>query len=226
MSKNFYNLIILMSITKGICSSPTEDDLTLRQPTQTVQNTLQKGELTMFDEICAFLTTNRVHYQTVEHTESTSSAMLVEILSRSTGYPIDLGQGAKSMLTVASAADKTSTSEIYTLVVLPGDESLDLKALAALLGTSAKKTKLASPKEVEELTGCAVGTVPPFTLFPNKEIALWVDQSLIHKNRNRDIFFTPGCLNKSVFLKPTDFLNITQARLVDVIKKAAIASMK
>lgn len=106
----------------------------------------------------------------------------------------------------------SQTSNSYNLVVLPGNETLDLKKLASVLGV--KKVKLAPIEKVEEMTSCIVGTVPPFPFFPN--IDMMVDQSLVE--RNSEIFFTPGHADRFIFLKVEDYPRIVSPRLVNVIK--------
>lgn len=229
----FKSLTVAMFLINTISAGYSTDDRQITDMTDKVETAQVRcsrvltGEVGMFDAINALLIQSDIPYRVVEHKELSSSSMLVDMLSEELRQRVTLSQGAKAMLTVSPSADSEQSAEVYTLVILPGDESLDFKELSQLLGVSAKKTKLAFPDKVEEMTGCKVGTVPPVALFPNSNIALWVDNSLVNKNQNREIFFTPGRLDRSVFLKVEDYLKFARPnRLVDVIKKVAVNGLR
>ena len=51
------------------------------------------------------------------------------------------------------------------LAILPGDQRLDFRLLAAALGWP--KLSLASPEEATRETGCVIGAIPPFSFSPS-----------------------------------------------------------
>lgn len=164
--------------------------------------------MSVFDQITETLSQNGLEFRVVEHEEESRSNSIVEILKRKLDEEVSLHQGAKSMITVFSSSGVDS----YNLVVLPGDKTIDWKKLAGVLGV--KKIKLAPLEKVEEMTRCVAGTVPPFPIFPG--INFVVDESLLENNST--IFFTPGRLDRSIFLNIHDYMRILSPRLVNVIK--------
>lgn len=166
----------------------------------------------MFDKIVTYLNQENIEHKVIEHEAETESAKIIEILSRELGEEITLSKAAKSLLILSSSQSQDS----YNLVVLPGDETIDFKLLAQILGI--KKVKLAPLDKIEEVTTCKVGTVPPFPLFPNPNIPFMVDHSLVSKNRGGYIFLTPGRPDRSILLKIEDYIRIVSPRLVNVIK--------
>ena len=170
----------------------------------------------VFERIVACLTENEAEFRVIEHEAETRSNSIIDILTRNLGQEIDLSKAAKAMITLSSFPSNQG-KEVYNLVVLPGNEILDLKLLSSVLGM--KKTRLAPIEKIEEITTCKVGAVPPFSFFPDTSITLMVDTSLVDKNKDGGIFFTPGRADRSIFLKTDDYLRITRPQLVNVIKR-------
>ena len=75
---------------------------------------------------------------------------------------------------------------------------------------------LASPAEVDELTGCVFGAIPPFSFHP--KLKLVADPLLFE--RFDEIAFNAGMLDKSVILKTADYLRIAQPELVNFRRTA------
>jgi Cys-tRNA(Pro) deacylase len=79
---------------------------------------------------------------------------------------VEIGQIAKSILFIADGKP--------VLVIISGDERVDMKALKKSLG--AKKLKFAGEKDVTEHTGFGVGAVSPVGL--PSEVRIFLDRSL------------------------------------------------
>src|SRR5256885_15197913 len=77
------------------------------------------------------------------------------------------------------------------LAVLPGDRKLDFKRLAQAVGV--RKATLASPEEAQAATGCAMGSVPPFSFKP--QVRLVVGPALVEPFG--EIPFHAGRLDRS-----------------------------
>ena len=76
-----------------------------------------------------------------------------------------LSQAAKCIVLMVKVGKKVTR---YVLGVVPGDSRIDLNAVKTLLdGTY---VAFASPDVAERLTGCATGTVLPFTFTPELEL--------------------------------------------------------
>jgi len=102
----------------------------------------------------------------------------------------------------------------HIFAVIPGDAELDLKKLAQAAG--AKKTELASLKEVEPLTGyirggvTVMGAKKPFPAYADETIELF-DQ----------ISISAGQRGLQLLLTPADYLRAANATLTDLTKDVA-----
>ena len=79
----------------------------------------------------------------------------------------------------------------------PGDKKLDLKHIARLEGV--KKVSLAKPEEVLEVTGCEIGSVPPFGF--QKTLKTYMDRDVL---KNKWVNFNIGLHTKSARMKAAD----------------------
>lgn len=214
MFKNSTILVLLIGVMMNADAVTISEDRPTKNEEET-QRAMHGGyaeeDMSVFDKIVQCLEEGHAEFRVIEHEAENRSNNIVEILTQKLGEEVSLSQGAKAMITLSTLHNSQSGNS-YNLVVLPGNETLDLKKLASVLGV--KKVRLAPIEKVEEMTTCIVGTVPPFAFFPN--IGLMVDQSLIE--RNSEIFFTPGRSDRSIFLKVEDYLRIISPRLVNVIK--------
>ncbi|MDR2330768.1 MAG: YbaK/prolyl-tRNA synthetase associated domain-containing protein [Comamonas sp.] len=119
------------------------------------------------------------------------------------------GQGAKAMLC------KTRNAEHWVLAVLPGDQKLDFRLLAAALGLP--KMTMASAEEATERTGCVIGAIPPFS--PGPQVALVVDPDLVE--RHAEIAFNAGRLDRSMVLNAQDYVRVAKPTLHRISAPAA-----
>jgi len=71
-----------------------------------------------------------------------------------------LGQGAKALVCKV----KGNGVNQHVLAILSADQQADLSLLASHIG--GLRASLASPAEVDELTGCVFGAIPPFSFHP------------------------------------------------------------
>ncbi len=92
--------------------------------------------------------------------------------------------------------------------MLAADQQADLSRIAEHVG--GLKASLASPAEVEQLTACVFGAIPPFSFHPS--LRLIADPLLF--TRFDEIAFNAGRLEKSVILNTEDYLRIAQPELV------------
>ena len=96
------------------------------------------------------------------------------------------------------------------LVIIPANKQLDLKKLAKVVG--AKKVKMVSHNEAEELTGLQVGGISPLALL-NKGFLMYIDQSVRDQNQ---IYISSGQRGTQIILAGKDLLRLTKAKPVDV----------
>jgi Cys-tRNA(Pro)/Cys-tRNA(Cys) deacylase len=95
------------------------------------------------------------------------------------------------------------------LVLVPADRHLDLKKLAAAV--SAKKLKMATHREAEELTGLQVGGISALALL-NKGFSVYIDQAA---RAQESIYVSAGKRGINLKVKTADLLKVINARPVD-----------
>ncbi|MRT56767.1 YbaK/prolyl-tRNA synthetase associated domain-containing protein [Enterobacteriaceae bacterium RIT693] len=117
----------------------------------------------------------------------------------------ELGQGAKALVCKV----KGNGVKLHVLAILAADKQADLSQLAQQLG--GLKASLASPAEVDELTRCVFGAIPPFSF--HAQLRLVADPSIFE--RFSEIAFNAGLLEKSVVMDTQDYLRIARPELVD-----------
>jgi len=106
--------------------------------------------------------------------------------------------------------DKTNGE--FFLCVVSGHKRLDLKALKAL--RSSKNLSLAAPEDVLRVTGCKVGTVPPFpALLGLKGYATVLEKS--------HVVFSAASHYKSIRMKSKEWRRVARME-VRVIQKVRI----
>ena len=104
----------------------------------------------------------------------------------------------------------------HLFAVIPGDAELDLKKLAH--AASAKKTELASLKEVEPLTGYIRGGVT--VMASRKPFPAYADETIeLHDL----ISVSAGQRGLQVLLSPADYLRATEAKLADLTRSGSPA---
>ncbi|MFU0966940.1 YbaK/prolyl-tRNA synthetase associated domain-containing protein [Kluyvera ascorbata] len=121
-----------------------------------------------------------------------------------------LGQGAKALVCKV----KGNGVNQHVLAILPADQQANLAQLAQHIG--GLKASLASPAEVDALTGCVFGAIPPFSF--HSALRLVADPLLF--DRFAEIAFNAGSLETSVILNTEDYLRIAQPELVAFHRQA------
>jgi Ala-tRNA(Pro) deacylase len=97
----------------------------------------------------------------------------------------------------------------HLLAILSGSRKLDFGAVANLF--EARKCGFASPATAEQLTGCVMGSVPPFSLNP--ELAIVADEDLV---TNETLYFNAGRLDRSMELDTKDWLAVARPRVARI----------
>lgn len=96
------------------------------------------------------------------------------------------------------------------LAVIPGPSSVDLKALATLLGE--KKVHLPTEREAEQLTGLQAGGISPLALI-NKGFQIVVDAAA---QNHAEIHVSGGQRGLNIRLPVSDLVKLTNARLAAI----------
>lgn len=115
-----------------------------------------------------------------------------------------LGQGAKALV----CKIKGNGVNQHVLAILAADQQADLVKIATHIG--GLRASLASPAEVDTLTGCVFGAIPPFSF--HSALKLVADPLLFE--RFDEIAFNAGRLDKSIILNAQDYLRIARPELI------------
>jgi Ala-tRNA(Pro) deacylase len=146
----------------------------------------------VFDRVCSFLNTRAIPFDVLRHAPVFTSEEAAAVR----GTP--LASGAKAL--VCKADDR------FIMIVLPADRKLASKAVRKNEGI--KSLRFASKEEVQELTGLAPGSIPPFgSLF---SLPTLCDERLADQSR---INFNAGDHSISISMTYADYLSAEQPKL-------------
>ena len=98
------------------------------------------------------------------------------------------------------------------LVMLPANRHLDLKKLAKAV--NAKKLKMATYSQAEQMTGLQVGGISPLALL-NRGFAIYIDKST---NEKEWIVISAGKRGLQLKITVNALIEITRARIVDAAR--------
>jgi len=98
--------------------------------------------------------------------------------------------------------------------VVSGHRRVDVKKLKTLLGE--KDVALANPERVLHVTGCTVGSVPPFGNLFSPPLPMYVDQEVLTRER---IVFSAGSHYHSIRMRPEDWVKLVNPVATDLRMK-------
>ena len=169
-------------------------------------NEMEKGSDT-HQRLLDLLSLEGARYRVVSHEAVGKCEAVSEI--RGTA----LGQGAKALVCKV----KGNGVNQHVLAILPADQQADLGQLASYLG--GLRASLASPAEVDALTGCVFGAIPPFSFHP--QLKLVADPLLFERYRE-----TPVCSRSrsfSILMIICALLNLSRWHFIAHRKHSATA---
>ncbi len=111
--------------------------------------------------------------------------------------------------TLVASVARSSRPELVVGVV-PVDGQLDLKALAAAVGS--KRADMAPPGDVERSTGYVLGGVSP--LGQRRKLSTVIDASLIE---HATVFVSAGRRGLEIELSPIDLVNVSSAMVAPIV---------
>ncbi|MBI1277946.1 MAG: YbaK/prolyl-tRNA synthetase associated domain-containing protein [Anaerolineaceae bacterium] len=160
------------------------------------------SEYETYSRLISYLDENSVPYRLIDH----EAEGRTEIVSAMRGNQVS--QAAKCIILMIKIGKKVTR---YVLAVVPGNARVDMNAVKALLGGT--YAAFASKEIAERLAGSVAGTVLPFAFDP--ELELMVDPSLLE---NDEIYFNAARLDRSMFLKTSDYVNLVKPRLEHIVQ--------
>jgi Ala-tRNA(Pro) deacylase len=160
--------------------------------------------ISIHEQLRSLLTREGAVYRVVEH----ESEGRTEYIARIRGNRVE--QAIKSIVVMIRFG---KNEPCFALANVPGDCRVDLKAIRDLFGGS--QAAFAPREKAEELTGCVVGSISPFSF--NDQLEVLADPLI---QENEEVVFNAGRLDRSVFMKCADYFRIAKPRLVKIAIRA------
>src|SRR5215216_4826700 len=142
-------------------------------------------------------------YRVIEHEPEGRT----EIIAKIRGNRIE--QSIKSMVLQVRLTRKEN---IYCLANVPGDCRVDFESVKRYF--HADSVAFAQREKAQELTGCAIGAIPPFSF--NDQLLLLADPLI---RQNDEVVFNAGRLDRSIMMKLSDYLRIANPQLVAIAQR-------
>ena len=141
----------------------------------------------VFEKIKNALAMEKMEFEVLEHKPVYTSKEAAEV--RGT----QLKQGTKALI--------LRTDEGFMQAVVSGAKEIDIDKLQKM--TLFKKLELADAKEIRNVTGCNIGSVPPFGNFFGLKV--YFDKSVVE---NDIVAFNAGSHTRSIKMKARDLVQI------------------
>ena len=156
--------------------------------------------LDIHEQLRALLDKENASYRVLEH----EAEGRTELITRIRGNRIE--QAIKSMVVQVRMSKKEN---LYYLANVPGDCRVDFDAIKAHF--NAASIGMAPREKAEALTGCVIGSIPPFSF--NEKLGLLADPMI---KENDEVVFNAGSLEKSIFMKMEDYFRIANPKVVSI----------
>lgn len=119
----------------------------------------------------------------------------------------------KSILVARRRAEEDRRADKLFLFAIPADQRLDFAKVARLLQTSRANIHLATPEQLEERTGFAIGAIPPFGM--PRSVPIYLDRSLVGQ---REIWTGTGKSTESMRLTIEELRQLSTFSVAAVIQ--------
>jgi len=139
-------------------------------------------------------------YRVIEH----EAEGRTEVIAKIRGNRIE--QSIKSIVLQVRLSKKEN---IYCLANVPGDCRIDFKGVKDHFNASS--AAFAKPEKAQELTGCVIGAIPPFSF--NDQLQVLADPLI---KENDEVVFNAGRLDRSIMMNIDDYLRIAEPVLARI----------
>ena len=154
-------------------------------------------------QLCDLLDREGAIYRIIEHEPEGHT----EIIAKIRGNRIE--QSVKSIVVQVRLNRKEN---IYCLANVPGDCRIDFAGIKQHF--QADSVAFASREKAQELTGCVIGAIPPFSF--NDQLQVLADPLI---QENEEVVFNAGRLDRSIFMKLDDYIRIARPQLVPIAQR-------
>src|SRR5215216_5182144 len=143
-------------------------------------------------------------YRVIEHEPEGRT----EVIAKIRGNRIE-----QSIQSIVLQVRLSRKENIYCLANIPGDCRVNFDGVRKYF--NADSVAFAKREKAQELTGCVIGAIPPFSLS---------DQSILLADpliqQNEEVVFNAGRLDRSIMMKLSDYIRIAKPQLVSIAQRA------
>src|SRR6266487_5803969 len=155
------------------------------------------------EQLRALLDREGATYRVIEHEPEGRT----EVIAKIRGNRIE--QSIKSMVLQVRLTRKEN---ICCLANVPGDCRVDFDGVKNFF--HADSVAFAQREKAQELTGCVIGSIPPFSF--NEQLQLLADPLI---QQNEEVVFNAGRLDRSIMMKLSDYIRIAKPQLVAIAQR-------
>ena len=148
-------------------------------------------------------------YHVIEHEPEGRT----EVIARIRGNKIE--QSIKSIVVQVRLNRKDN---LYCLANVPGNCRIDFDGIKNHF--QADSVAFASRDKAQELTGCMIGAIPPFSF--NDQLQVLADPLI---RQNEEVVFNAGRLDRSILMKLEDYLRIAKPQMAKIALRERFVSM-
>ncbi len=152
------------------------------------------------EQLCALLDQEGALYRVIEHEAEGRTELIAQIR----GNRIE--QSIKSIVVQVRLSRKEN---VYCLANVPGHCRVDLDAIKDHF--NADSIGIAQREKAQALTGCVVGSIPPFSF--TDQLTVLADPLI---QENAEVVFNAGRLDRSIFMNLADYICIASPQLVKI----------
>ena len=151
-------------------------------------------------QLCDLLDQEGATYRVIEHEPEGRTEMIAKIRGNR------IQQSIKSIVVQVRINRKEN---IYCLANVPGDCRIDFDGIRNYF--NADSVAFASREKAQELTGCVIGAIPPFSFSDQFQV---LADPLIQENE--EVVFNAGRLDRSIFMKLDDYIRIAKPQITQI----------
>ena len=151
-------------------------------------------------QLCDLLDREGAVYRVVEHEHEGRTEMIAKIR----GNRIE-----QSIKSIVVQVRLNRTENIYCLANVPGDCRIDFDGIKRHF--NADSVAFAARDKAQELTGCVIGAIPPFSF--NDQLQVLADPLI---RQNEEVVFNAGRLDRSIFMKLEDYIRIAKPQMAQI----------
>ena len=154
-------------------------------------------------QLCDLLDQQGASFRVIEHEPEGRT----EIIAKIRGNKIE--QSIKSIVVQVRLNRKEN---LYCLANVPGGCRIDFDGIKRHFG--ADSVAFASREKAQELTGCVIGAIPPFSFSDQLQV---LADPLIQENE--DVVFNAGRLDRSIFMRLDDYIRIEKPQFAQIAQR-------